>query len=829
MRKTEIAMRESWRKPSKIVALIAAIALIVTVICAVVFGSFIPNVDKIAVADGSKYMSMTTTGRDEYFYATANENIYRMSGKDDELEKFDLNAAIAADSREKFQNLEIDEIKTLYMETGSKYLWVGINSKQNTKHIIQLLDNNGKLSLIDSIDLPGEIATMVEYNGMLYVINRYQAFYQIGSYNTEAFGEGKLANGYIYKATAGKVSVYDEDDQKFKNTLTVELELLKNCSMLSVDVVEEEEGDFLYIFYTDGLIRMSTDFAMNGWESKLSGTITSRVEELVANEAYQASAREVLIATGQYSEQKFEEDLAVLARQTACAEYREATGEEIYDYDPSTGLVHIKRSAFDKDKYARYLPEDISYCGAGYDPTEDVYYIIANDGSIRTFDRKQVYELTDFGAQMPTDLIDNIELAGTPNVSSTFHYNDVTRKGYVTYANSNQVSLIDFNTMTLEFTTTIDFNVRGLLQNPAGDRIFYCYYNDNEAEAGHLLFATLAIGEQNQEGLWRALMTIFIVLAVMAGVTLLFALLCAFKKGFSEKFQDVMQGFVKHWGIYGCILLAMVLLVTFCYYPAIGSIRLSLFDYTRDKPAEIWNNFEHYKTIFTTAGMQMFGNMIFFLFFDLLIALGPPLIFAFFLTIMRNRKVSGVIRTLLFIPGIIPGVATTMIWKMGIYGSFGVLNGIISLFGGETVTFLGATSLSRWSLVLMGFPFVGSYLIFYGAMMNVPDSYYEAAELDGITVRKRFIFIDIPLIFAQIKYVIIMTFIGSAQNFGRTYMIFGTSVDAAGLKTPIHELYVQIQVHGNYGLASAYATILFMLLFVATAINMRMKQKDNEV
>ena len=82
MRKTEIAMRESWRKPSKIVALIAAIALIVTVICAVVFGSFIPNVDKIAVADGSKYMSMTTTGRDEYFYATANENIYRMSGKD---------------------------------------------------------------------------------------------------------------------------------------------------------------------------------------------------------------------------------------------------------------------------------------------------------------------------------------------------------------------------------------------------------------------------------------------------------------------------------------------------------------------------------------------------------------------------------------------------------------------------------------------------------------------------------------------------------------------------------------------------------------------------
>ena len=180
-------------------------------------------------------------------------------------------------------------------------------------------------------------------------------------------------------------------------------------------------------------------------------------------------------------------------------------------------------------------------------------------------------------------------------------------------------------------------------------------------------------------------------------------------------------------------------------------------------------------------------------------------------------------------PGIIPGVATTLIWKTGIYGSYGVLNRIIGLFTDETITFLGATSLSRWSLVLMGFPFVGSYLIFYGAMMNVPDSYYEAAELDGITVRKRFFYIDIPLIFAQIKYVIIMTFIASAQNFGRTYMIFGTSVDSAGLKTPIHELYVQISIHGNYGLASAYATVLFVFLFIATAINMRMQQKDNEV
>lgn len=59
---------------------------------------------------------------------------------------------------------------------------------------------------------------------------------------------------------------------------------------------------------------------------------------------------------------------------------------------------------------------------------------------------------------------------------------------------------------------------------------------------------------------------------------------------------------------------------------------------------------------------------------------------------------------------------------------------------------------------MMGFPFVGSYLIFYGALMNVPSSYYEAAELDGCALWKRIFIIDIPMISAQIKYVFILAF-----------------------------------------------------------------------
>ena len=109
-------------------------------------------------------------------------------------------------------------------------------------------------------------------------------------------------------------------------------------------------------------------------------------------------------------------------------------------------------------------------------------------------------------------------------------------------------------------------------------------------------------------------------------------------------------------------------------------------------------------------------------------------------------------------------------------------------------------------------------------MMNISSSYYEAAELEGIGIWKRFFYIDIPLIVPQIKYVFITAFIHSLQNFARTYMITGGQF---GTYTPIHIMY-QNMVGGNYGLASAYATVIFVLLFFATFLNLRKQKKSLE-
>ena len=214
--------------------------------------------------------------------------------------------------------------------------------------------------------------------------------------------------------------------------------------------------------------------------------------------------------------------------------------------------------------------------------------------------------------------------------------------------------------------------------------------------------------------------------------------------------------------------------------------------------------------------------MVFFLFFDLVLGIIPPLIFAFLLTIIRNKSISNWIRMLMFIPGIIPGMATMLIWREGIYGTDGALNQFIRLFGVESDIVWQLHALyARWALIFMGFPFVGGYLIFYGGMMNIPPEYHEAGRLEGLGIIKQFLLIDIPLITPQIKYIFVTIFIASVQNYARTYVL-----GAEELITPVHSMYIQMTTQGDYGMSSAYATILFVLLFAAIATNFKMQRKD---
>lgn len=784
-------------KPSKIVTVIAAVLMVALIVAAIVLGVNIPRTTRIKASDGGKISSLIETDNEEWYLSTQKSNVMRMNAKGETVETLNITELVADEGLG-----DVGYVRSLNMTSrASDDLYV----YTSTNHLIQLREKEGKLTYNGAAVLTGTINAVREKDGYLYVLNSRNKNMQISKFDVDNLSDGALATGYVYKP---------------EMLSTIDLVYLQNITVLSFEIVEQDGQDYVHILYPDGLIRFTTDFALNGFQDELSAKVQERVQKRIEEtEGYEnLTENEKVSLSNKYTEAESAEVVKQYADKGVVG-YNAKEGRISFDF---TSYLMANSYLFNKTEEA--------FRGCGYDKEKKQYYLLTKDDNVYVcpVDNIPVYQ-EEFNESIQPSVYGNIVLPYAPKAEgSALFYDDALKVGYVAYNASNRLSRIDFNTGKMTFTTKASDDIRTLIQNSNGQDSYYIYLNKNEAEAGEFVLRHIGVENQESRLLLEALMTVSIVFAVVAALVVLLAALCAFKPGFSEKFVDTMRLVKKHWAIYVVIAASFSLVAMFCYYPAIGSIALSFFDYTVENESKIWNNFSNYIDVFTSskAGLE-FGNMLLFLASDVFTALLPPLVFAFFLTIMRNKKYSAVMRTLLFIPGVIPGIATTLIWKSGIYDyPNGVINMVIQLFQGKPFDFMHDKIGTRISIIMMGFPFVGSYLIFYGAMMNVPDSYYEAAELDGITVVKRFVFIDVPLIVAQIKYVLIMTFISSVQNFGRTYMTDQNNI--YDTNTPIHTMYNKIQTEGNYGLASAYATVLFVILFAATVFNMYSQKRDGE-
>lgn len=790
------------KKTCIIVAFISLVIFLASLITAIVLDGKLIKSERIRPTEG-KFTAVTADG-DDWFYTTY-DSIHRMNADNEKRESLNLAACASAEGHS-----EIGEFRSLYSEASTEYIYAITN-----RGFLFQLEKGDQFAVRSMIALPGELRTIIERDGELYVAVQEGAVYAIYRYDAENLESGYLSGGNLYavswkKGVASKPALYT-------------LEMIKQTSVLSFDVVEENGEKYVYMMYDGGLLKMHSDFEMNNWSKKIQATTDAEYAILEQEALQQLQPGEEL-------------DTKELQKQAKAKAY-EALG--IYSSQYGDTVLEIKAGEgdayFDESQYMRYKADAVTFNGCAFVDTEKTYYMITATGDMvsATLDSLKELTLKNNKNTLTLNTETSMKLKGAPQRESfgpALHYNKDLKIGYVLYDSSNKVSRVNFVTKEIEFTKAVEFKISSIVQAPDESRIYYIYTNPNEAASGENVMRVLPLGGEAKDAIFRSVKKAMIITAVIVAFVCLISALCAFKKGFDLKFAQTVFGVKKHWKIYVILAGSLTLLGMCCYYPAIGSITLSFFDYSESDASRRWNDFYNYKEIFRSAEFkQECLNMVMFLVVDLFVALLPPLIFAFFLTIMRNRNYSAVMRTLLFIPGVIPGVASALVWKEGIYGSYGVINVIRELLTGNSYStdYLNDTTWTNLTaMMMMGFPFVGSYLIFYGAMMNVPSSYYEAAELDGITTRKRFFYIDVPLIFAQIKYVIVMSTISSVQNFGR---IHTTTQGRNETSTPIYKMYKFIQERGEYGRGAAYATLLFIFLFIVTLINMRLQSKDKEV
>jgi multiple sugar transport system permease protein len=204
------------------------------------------------------------------------------------------------------------------------------------------------------------------------------------------------------------------------------------------------------------------------------------------------------------------------------------------------------------------------------------------------------------------------------------------------------------------------------------------------------------------------------------------------------------------------------------------------------------------------------------------------------LAMLLNQQLRGIglFRTFFYMPHIIGGVATIMMWMWVFNPNFGLLNAGLRAAAGPLMDlglvgrdwqppgWIYSAQWSKPAFVIMSlWGTGGAMLIFLAALQNVPEQLYEAARIDGAGRAAQFRHITLPQISPAIFFNLIMGIIGTFQVFDSAYiMTGGNGGPSKSLLFYVLYLYNKAFVDYEMGYASALAWVLFAIILALTML-----------
>ena len=194
------------------------------------------------------------------------------------------------------------------------------------------------------------------------------------------------------------------------------------------------------------------------------------------------------------------------------------------------------------------------------------------------------------------------------------------------------------------------------------------------------------------------------------------------------------------------------------------------------------------------------------------------------------RHGRGALRTAYFVPYMTSTVAITTIF-MQLFVKGGPATAGLALFGLPDATWYAEPSLALAFLVIVYvYMFVGLYIvIFVGGMETIPAELYEAAEMDGASVVRRFWHVTLPGIRPFAVFVIVAGIIQAVQVFDQAYVISGGTVlgsPAGATSTIVIFIYQEAFRLNALGYASAATVILLVLVLAAGLLSRRLGPRE---
>jgi multiple sugar transport system permease protein len=267
--------------------------------------------------------------------------------------------------------------------------------------------------------------------------------------------------------------------------------------------------------------------------------------------------------------------------------------------------------------------------------------------------------------------------------------------------------------------------------------------------------------------------------------------------------------------------------LVFYAIPAVRGLYLSFTNWDLLKQTGDTIGLDNYKAMVHDA---LFWNALGRTVEYVIINIGIQTVLALGIAVLMHRLTrSIVVRAIVVVPWLIPNVVLALLWMWMLDPNLGIVNHWLNAIGIPSQGFLGSegqviptiAGINIWRH--MGY----TALLLFGGLVMIPQTYYEAASLDGAGEWHMFRTITLPLLRPVLALVLVVSVIGSFQIFDTVQIAtggFGGQPGGPGNASRVLYLYIFQQAFefNALGYAAALSVALIVLLVAVAAIQLRL-------
>jgi multiple sugar transport system permease protein len=267
---------------------------------------------------------------------------------------------------------------------------------------------------------------------------------------------------------------------------------------------------------------------------------------------------------------------------------------------------------------------------------------------------------------------------------------------------------------------------------------------------------------------------------------------------------------------------AVIVLLAINLFPIVYAVYISFHHWTlaRPQPPRFagWFNYEE------ALIDDRFVNAVWVSLSFVMLAVAVEFVLGFLLAFVFHARLRGLatLRKISMLPVMVMPLVVGLVWFYMFNENFGVVNWLVTLFGGPRLPFLTHDTLALWSLVIADVwqwtPFV--MLVLFAALQSLPEYVYEAARMDGLSGWQIFWRITMPLLRPAIWVVLILRVVDAFRMVELVFMM--TKGGPAGYTEVLPwYLYTTGFLSLDLGYAAAMAVLMLILVTILSQLFVR--------